>query len=74
MQGVGEGMHRHPHIIRQGDEHDREHTPIMCTFASVGSGGCGDGELLSPNGHMVPAQVVSPRCAQEHTLMDLVCL
>ena len=67
-------MQTHPHGIRQGDEHDREHTPVTCTFASVGSGGSGDGELLSPNGHMVPAQVVSPRCAQEHTLMDLVCL
>jgi hypothetical protein len=60
MQGVGEGMHTHAHGIRQGDEHDREHTPIMCTFASVGSVGCGDGELLSPNGDMVLAHVVSP--------------
>ena len=48
-------MHTHTHIIRQGNEHDREHTPVTCTFASMGSGGCWDGELLSPNGHMVLA-------------------
>ena len=32
-------MHRHRHVIRQGDEHDREHTPIKCTYTSVASGG-----------------------------------
>ena len=60
MQVVGEGVHRHTYIIRQGNEHDREHTPVTCTFVSTGSGGCGDGELLGPNGHRMLAQVASP--------------
>ena len=55
MQEIEEGMHRHTHIIRQGNEHDREHTPVKCTFVPMGSGGWSDAELLSPNGHIVLA-------------------